>query len=54
METTEQISIMPNPGLASTFLIFLIRLDLRLFQTDVKQVRQVCNGRHVPVCWNND
>jgi len=51
-----RIFIMPNRGLASTFLVFLVRLDFRLFQTDVMQVRKVCNGRHAPAncihLWN--
>jgi len=48
METTEIIYIMSNPGLASTFLVFLVRLDFRLFRTDVTHVRKVRNDRHAP------
>jgi len=48
METTEIISIMPNLGLASTFLVLLVRLDCRLFRTEVTHMRKVPNGRHAP------
>jgi len=43
METTEIISIMPNPGLASTFLVFLVHLHVRLFRTDVTHVLMFVN-----------
>jgi len=43
MKTTEIISIMPNPGLASTFLVFLVHLHFRLFRTDVTHVLMFFN-----------
>jgi len=39
---------MPIPGLASTFLVFLVLLDIRPFQTEVTHVRKVRNGIHAP------
>ena len=39
---------MPNLGIASSFLAFLVLVDFRFFRTDITHVRKVRNDRHAP------
>jgi len=56
---------MPNLGIASSFLAFLVLVDFRFFRTDITHVRKVRNDRHAPeqlkeqkltheICYKND
>jgi len=53
IETTQIISIIPNPDSVSTILPFWYFEIFNFFRTEVTQVRKVRNGRHAPVFYNH-